>query len=71
MLTENFLPKKAGINGYGSGQAGWSGVDLKISPREGLYVVLIISETATPDSYKIKSYRYLDPIQYTTYKSHA
>ena len=29
--------KKPGINGYGSGQAGWSGVDLKILPREGLY----------------------------------
>ena len=35
MVTENFLPKKPGINGYGSGQAGWSGVDLKILPREG------------------------------------
>ena len=37
MVTGNFLPKNPDINGYRSGQAGWSGVDLKILPREGLY----------------------------------
>ena len=51
METGNFLPKngygwKWGISlqtknpdmdGYGSGRTGWSGVGLKILPREGLY----------------------------------
>ena len=33
----NFLPSTPDMDGYGSGRTGWSGVGLKILPREGLY----------------------------------
>ena len=34
----NFLPKNPDMDGYGSGRTGWSGVGLRILPREGLYL---------------------------------
>ena len=36
MKMGNFL-KKLGIDGYGSGQTGWSGVGFEILAREGLH----------------------------------
>ena len=36
----NFL-QKTDMDGYGSGQTGWSGVVLEIFPREGLYLPLL------------------------------
>ena len=33
----NFPPKNPDMDGYGSGRTGWSGVGLRILPREGLY----------------------------------
>ena len=35
----NFLPKNLDMDGYGSGRTGWSGVGLRILPRERLYIV--------------------------------
>ena len=32
----DFLPRNLDMDGYGSGRTGWSGVGLKILPREGL-----------------------------------
>ena len=32
----NFLPKNPDMDGYESGRTGWSGVGLRILPREGL-----------------------------------
>ena len=34
----NFLPKNPDMDGYGSGRTWWSGVGLRILPREGLYL---------------------------------
>ena len=35
----NFLPKNPDMDGYGSGRTGWSGVGLRILPREGLLII--------------------------------
>ena len=36
----NFLSKNPDMDGYGSGRTGWSGVGLRILPREGLFTLL-------------------------------